>query len=51
MWIVYKHTSPVGKVYIGITHQKPEKRWQKGYRKVAGGYHWQYYKGGGQNGC
>lgn len=31
MWIVYKHTSPVGKVYIGITHQKPEKRWQKGY--------------------
>ena len=35
-WIVYKHTSPSGKVYIGITHYKnPEKRWQngKGYKK------------------
>lgn len=29
MWkyIVYKHTSPSGKVYIGITHQKPIERW------------------------
>ena len=34
-WIVYKHTSPSGGVYIGITHQKPEKRWNngKGYKK------------------
>lgn len=24
---VYKHTSPSGKVYIGITCQKPENRW------------------------
>lgn len=31
---VYKHTSPSGKVYIGITCQKPESRWQggRGYR-------------------
>ena len=27
---VYKHTSPSGKVYIGITGQKPERRWQRG---------------------
>jgi group I intron endonuclease len=24
---VYKHTSPTGKVYIGCTSQKPQKRW------------------------
>lgn len=31
---VYKHTSPSGKVYIGITSQKPESRWAngKGYK-------------------
>lgn len=27
MWFVYKHTFPNGKVYIGITSQKPQKRW------------------------
>lgn len=27
---VYKHTSPSGKVYIGITSKKPEKRWDNG---------------------
>lgn len=26
-YTVYKHTSPSGKVYIGITCQKPENRW------------------------
>ena len=29
-YTVYKHTSPSGKVYIGITRQKPESRWQGG---------------------
>lgn len=29
-WKVYKHTSPSGKIYIGITHQKPEHRWRNG---------------------
>lgn len=29
-FIVYKHTSPSGKVYIGITSQNPLKRWQNG---------------------
>lgn len=30
MWTVYKHTSPNGKVYIGITSQKVKKRWDNG---------------------
>lgn len=36
-YCVYKHTSPHGKVYIGITRQKPENRWQGGlgYRHNA----------------
>lgn len=29
-WKVYKHTSPSGKVYIGITKLKPEYRWNNG---------------------
>lgn len=28
---VYKHTSPSGKVYIGITSQNPLSRWKSGY--------------------
>lgn len=33
-YTLYKHTSPSGKVYIGITCQKPETRWNngKGYK-------------------
>ena len=27
---IYKLTAPTGKVYIGCTQQKPERRWQKG---------------------
>ena len=30
MYSVYKHTTPSGKVYIGITKQKPVKRWLHG---------------------
>ena len=29
-YTVYKHISPSGKVYIGITKRKPEYRWNKG---------------------
>lgn len=32
MYTVYKHTAPNGKVYIGITSQKPEKRWENGHK-------------------
>ena len=34
-YIVYRHTSPSSKVYIGITCQKSERRWRdgKGYKK------------------
>lgn len=30
-WCVYKHESPNGKIYIGITKQKPENRWLCGH--------------------
>lgn len=30
MYTVYRHTAPNGKVYIGITGRKPEKRWDNG---------------------
>lgn len=29
-YLVYKHTAPNNKVYIGITSQNPSRRWQKG---------------------
>lgn len=29
-YVVYRHTSPSGKVYIGITSKKPEYRWSNG---------------------
>lgn len=32
MYSVYRHTCPNGKVYIGITKQKPERRWGNGGR-------------------
>ena len=44
MWTVYKHTCPNGKIYIGITSQKPTTRWNKGngYRKNE--YFWKAIK-------
>lgn len=30
MYCVYKHTCPKGKVYIGITKRKPQRRWKGG---------------------
>lgn len=30
-YCVYRHTSPSGKVYIGITCQEPERRWRGGW--------------------
>jgi group I intron endonuclease len=36
-YIVYMHTSPSGKRYVGITKQSPERRWRRGegYTKNA----------------
>ena len=36
-YCIYKHTSPSGKVYIGITSQNPVRRWQggRGYQHNA----------------
>lgn len=31
MYCIYKHTSPSGKIYIGLTSQNPLKRWNGGY--------------------
>lgn len=35
---VYKHTTPSGKIYIGITSQETDKRWQNGYGYAGNGY-------------
>lgn len=39
-YYVYKHTSPSGKVYIGITSQQPEKRWKHGNGYAHNKYFW-----------
>lgn len=51
-WIVYKHTSPSNKTYIGITSQKANDRWRsgKGYKnntyfiKAINKYGWENFK-------
>lgn len=40
-FIVYKHTTPSGKVYIGITSQTPSKRWLSGHGYTHNDY---FYK-------
>lgn len=39
-WSVYIHISPFGKRYIGITSQKPEKRWNYGYGYERNPHFW-----------
>lgn len=52
-YVVYRHTSPSGKVYIGITGMIPEKRWgkngcgykrQKYFNNAVRKYGWQNFK-------
>lgn len=40
MFTVYKHTSPSGKIYIGITSQSVEKRWNSGYGYITNDHLW-----------
>lgn len=37
-YIIYKHTSPSGKIYIGITRQSPKRRWRYGYGYPSNSY-------------
>ena len=37
-WCVYLHTSPSGKYYVGITSQKPERRWRNGKGYIHNNY-------------
>lgn len=44
-WTVYRHTTPSGKVYIGITGRPPHKRWGKeGYYYLNGPRRNLYFK-------
>ena len=43
-YIVYKHTSPSNKVYIGVTSQNPERRWKNGYGYRKNTYFWRAIK-------
>lgn len=43
-FIVYKHTSPSGKVYIGITMQAPSERFKYGNGYKDNEYFWRAIK-------
>lgn len=38
LYSVYRHSSPSGKIYIGITSMKPEQRWEKGRGYISNQY-------------
>jgi group I intron endonuclease len=38
VYVVYKHTCPNGKVYIGITGISPARRWQRGKNYITNSY-------------
>lgn len=49
-YIVYRHTSPSGKVYIGITKRRPKERWERGLGyKHAGVFRYAIKKYGWDN--
>ena len=51
-YCVYTHTAPDGRVYVGITSQKPEARWQGGngyknnsyFTRAIKKYGWENFK-------
>ena len=40
MYLVYKHTTPSGKIYIGITGKNAKKRWKNGLGYQSSPYFW-----------
>ena len=44
MYLVYKHTTPSGKVYIGITKQTAEGRWKNGLGYQSSPHFWSAIK-------
>lgn len=44
MYCVYRHTSPNGKVYIGITSKNPKERWANGHGYVHNPYFYRAIK-------
>lgn len=44
MYLVYKHTTPSGKVYIGITKQTAEGRWKNGFGYQSSPHFWSAIK-------
>lgn len=48
-WSVYKHTSPSGKIYIGITSRDPKLRWGYGYKYKEQTYFYRAIKKYGWN--
>ena len=49
MYLVYKHTTPSGKVYIGITKQTAEGRWKNGFGYQSSPHFWSAIKKYGWN--
>lgn len=46
-YTVYKHTSPSGKVYIGITRNRLQRRWKGGHGYEANAHFWRAIKAHG----
>ena len=49
MYTVYKHTTPSGKIYIGITSNDPKYRWKNGYGYMNNKYFFNAIKKYGWN--
>ena len=49
-YCVYKHTTPSGKVYIGLTGKNPEKRWLNGRGYARNEHFWNAIKKYGWDG-
>lgn len=43
-YYIYRHTSPNGRVYVGMTCQKPQHRWNRGRGYRYNKYFWRDIK-------